>query len=153
IHGVAILQAAARPAVDAKTQQPNKWAKQYARALPYLERAVSLDAGEVRAQAALCTYWTLEKQYMDRSQAACLAALQKQPNNADLLDSQAWIHYNKKRNAEAQTTAEQVLRVNPKGGSAGSRAAQMEVKAKLVIGLSMADRGDCAGARRMLEPM
>jgi tetratricopeptide (TPR) repeat protein len=145
-HGAAILSAAARPAVDPKTQQPNKWAKQQARALPYLERSVALDSNQPVAQALLCTYWTTEPQYMDRSQASCQAALRTQPNNADLLDSQAWIYYNHKSYADAQTAAEQVLRTKP-------IKAQMEMKAKIVIGLSQADRGDCAGARRTLEPI
>jgi tetratricopeptide (TPR) repeat protein len=144
-HGAAILAAAAGVAVDPKTQQPNKWAKQHARAVPYLERAVARDADQPIAQSLLCTYWTLERQYMDRSKAACQAALRKTPNNMDVLDSLAWIHYNQKRYADAQPLAEQVLRLKPN--------AQMEVKAKLVIGLSRAGLGDCVNARRILEPL
>jgi tetratricopeptide (TPR) repeat protein len=145
-HGAAILSASARPAVDPITQQPNSWTKQHRRALPYLERSVALDPNQPVAQALLCTYWTTEPQYMDRSQAWCQAALRTQPNNADLLDSLAWIYYNHKRYADAQTAAEQVLRTKP-------IKAQMEMKAKIIIGLSQADRGDCAGARRTLEPI
>src|SRR5262249_59354382 len=59
-HGAAILAAAGRPAVDPNTQQPNKWAKQHARALPYLERAVTLNSKEVTAQVLLCTHWIIE---------------------------------------------------------------------------------------------
>src|SRR5262249_43414691 len=130
LHGAAILQAAGRPPVDPKTQQPNKWAKLHARALPYLERAVSLNTNEEVALPLLCTYWTLEAHYMERSASACMAAVKVSPNNADILDSLAWIHYNHKRYAEAQTTAEQVIRLRPK--------AQVEIKAQIVIGLSMA---------------
>src|SRR5215475_12895980 len=73
-----------------------------------------------------------------------MAAVKVSPNNPDILDSLAYIHYNKNRYAEAQTTAEQVIRLKPK--------AQAEIKAQIVIGLALADRGDCVGARRVLEP-
>lgn len=146
LHGAAILQVAGRPPVDPKTQQANKWAKQQARALPYLERAVAQSGKEIRAQALLCTYWKFEREYLDRSAAACQTGLRMQPNNTDLLVSLAWIHYNRKRYADAQTTAEQVLRLaqDDKGPA---------VKAKVVIGLSQAERGDCDNARRTLEPL
>ena len=111
LHGAAILQAVNRPAVDPKTQQPNKWAKQSARALPYLERAGALNREE----------------------------------STNLLVSLAWIHYNHKHYPDAQTIAEQVLRLRPNF--------QNSLRAKLVIGLSQAQRGDCVSARRILEPL
>ena len=144
-HGAAILSAAARPAVDPNTQQPNKWARQHARALPYLERAVTLDSEQLTAQSSLCAYWTFDPAYQVHSLAACQTALRKQPNNTELLVSKAWIYHNYKRHAEAQTIGEQVLRLKP-----GPRD---EIKARILIGISQAERGDCANARRMLEPM
>ena len=111
LHGAAILQAANRPEVDPQTHQPNKWAKQLSRALPFFERAVALN----------------------------------REGSVGLLVSLAWTHYNHKRYAEAQTIAEQVLRLRP--------TAENHFKAEVVIGLSRVGLGDCDGARRILEPL
>jgi tetratricopeptide (TPR) repeat protein len=144
-HGAAILSAAGRPAVDPVTNQPNNWAKEHARALQFLERAVALDSEQYVAQSLLCTDWMLDRGYQGRSQAACLTALRRQPNNVELLISLAWIRHNFKRHADAQKIGEQVQRLNPRP--------QDKIKAKLVIGLSQAALGDCVNARRTLEPI
>jgi tetratricopeptide (TPR) repeat protein len=148
LHGAAIFQLAGRPAVDPKTQRPNKWSHQFAKALPYLERAAGADPTLLSAQAPLCAYWMAARDYsyQERSLHACQSALRQTPGNADLLVSIGYIHLNQARHAEALTACEGILR-------ARSLRPELEYKAHACIGAAQAKKGDCLSARRTLEPL
>ena len=147
LHGAALFSLAGRPAVDPRTGQPNPWAQKWSRALPLLERAVALDPSLRQAQAPLCTYWLAARDfaYQDRSALACEAALRLDPSDADMLISRAYIALNQNEPDRALTACEAILRRGAKP--------EMEFKAHACVGQALAEKGDCAGARRTLEPL